>query len=85
MAVRMPRTLTMPQPAPAQLSGSTCSRVCMTCTAFRYRIGPEGIPLLFCQWQVGVIPHGLHLTHRCPDWTHGSQQSFSVHATAAIT
>jgi hypothetical protein len=52
-----------------QLMRSRSRRVCMTCHWFRHHGGPDGVPLLTCQWHQGLISHGDHLTHRCPSWT----------------
>lgn len=51
------------------LRSTRSPRVCMTCHWFRPWAAPDGISLLTCQLQQGLIAHGEHLTHRCGGWT----------------
>ncbi|TVS03964.1 MAG: galactose oxidase [Cyanobium sp. PLM2.Bin73] len=52
-----------------QLQPSRSRMVCMTCHFFRHHSGVNCIPLLTCQLHQGLLAHGEHLTHRCPNWT----------------
>ncbi len=66
---------TWPYLGAERLVRSRSHRLCMTCHWFRHHAGPDGVPLLTCQWQRGLISHGDHLTHRCTSWTHHRHES----------
>ena len=51
------------------LRSSRSRQVCMTCHIFRLHLGLNGIPLLTCHLDQGLMAPGEHLTHRCSGWT----------------
>jgi hypothetical protein len=43
--------------------------VCLTCHFFRHHPGVDGIPLLACHLNQGLIGHGEQISQCCANWT----------------
>ncbi len=64
-----------------EISHST--RVCVTCTHFRYACDKHCRTFLSCRAHQRLIPQGSHLTCKCPYWQKNLADQYSFSSAVA--